>query len=336
MRDSLTLVTGANGFIGSALCTAMLTRGLRVRRLVRWPVAPDPQVETFILREPEDSHVLAAAVAGVDTVIHLAGHAHQGGGNSVSTGRLYQRANVDLTRQLAQAAFAGGVRNFVFTSSVKVAGESSEHPLSEEEQPRPTSLYGMTKYEAERALNAAASAAGGKAVILRLPMVYGPRGRGNFPKLVRAVRRGLPLPLGAVTNRRSMLYIGNLVDALLVAAEYDAGGVKTFYVKDDEDISTPDLVRKVARLLGVRPLLVPIPRMALRLAGRIGDGVGRIAPVLPASDTIRRLTDSLFVSSSAFRSATGWAPKFSLDEGLAATVEFIRRTAPQKDGRGGR
>lgn len=309
------LVTGANGFAGQALCAQLRQQGVQVRRAVR-QIAPgegrfDDDAVVGAIGPDTQWH---AALDGVEVVVHLAARAHVmhvAVGDSIED---YRRVNVQGTRRLALEAASAGVRRIVFLSSVKVNGETTGVPFSEQDMPHPMDAYGISKWEAEQVLKQIAQEKSFEWVILRPPLVYGPGVRANFLRLMRAVDRGMPLPLGALENRRSLLYLGNLIDAIMVSLSHPRAANQVFLLSDGEDISTPDLVRRLAAVLHVRPRLLSTPPSLLRLAGWV---TGRMA-------STERLTRSLQVDSSRIREVLGWTPPFSLDQGLEKTVDWYR------------
>jgi nucleoside-diphosphate-sugar epimerase len=229
----------------------------------------------------------------------------------------YRRSNVEGTRSLAAAARRAGVRRLLFLSSAKVHGERSAWPFTEVEVPHPEDAYAVSKLEAEEALKQ--TLAGGRTqwTILRPPLVYGPEVRANFLRLLRAVARGVPLPLAAIDNRRSLLYVGNLVDAIRTCLEHEDAGGRMWLVSDGEDLSSPELVRRLARALNRPARLVPVPVWLLRLAGGLS---GKTAAV-------NRLVDSLQLDAAAIRADLRWTPPYSVDQGLLETARWFR--APQ-------
>jgi len=229
-------------------------------------------------------HELGVSVEGCDAVVHLANIAH----TSANPAEL-QRVNVEGTIAHAKAALAAGARRFVYLSSIKAA--------------QPDDTYGHAKAVAEQAL---LQMEGLNAAILRPPLVYGPRVKANFLALLRAVDRGWPLPLASVRNRRSLIYVGNLVDAILCCLDVPVLK-KSFAVSDGASVSTPELCRAIARALGRPARLFPFPPALLELAG---------------GERARRLTRSLEVDDSAIRSELGWRPPYSFEEGLRATAEW--------------
>ena len=306
------LVTGASGFVGTALCRELLARGHAVRAAVRRVIpqgALPPglhQIHTPDIAADFDRRALAD---GVDAVVHLAAIAHRT--NPIEAEML--RVNCDSAVRLAEAA-AGLVRRFIFMSSVKVHGEDSGgRTYGEEDTLAPEDSYGRSKLQAERALTETAARNGMELAIIRPPLVYGPGVKANFLRLLGWIYSGVPLPLASVRNRRSLIYVGNLVDAIARCAEHPAAR-GPFLVSDEESVSTPELVSRIARALGRPARLVPTPPVLLRVAGMI---LGR-------RDEIRRLTGSLVVDSSRARRLLDWRPPYALDAGLAETARWFR------------
>jgi len=312
LSASRILVTGATGFVGSALVRRLLADGRQVRAAIRRSsVAPPAEVETVTVNDIGPDTDWRAALAGVGAVVHLAARAHVLSDVSADAHALYRAVNTLGALRLAEAAAGASVRRFVFLSSVRVHGEHSVGAAFNESSTLvATDPYGRSKAEAERRLVALAGAGRLDPVILRPPLVYGPGARGNFARLVQLVARGLPLPLGAVRNRRSLIYVGNLVDAITRALDHPAAAGETFMVSDGEDVSTPELVRRIARAFEKPARLLPVPIALLRFGGAL---IGR-------SDDVGRLVDDLVVDSSRIRRALGWAPPFGLDEGLRESV----------------
>ena len=297
-------VTGANGFIGRAFCVHASAGGRAIRRFVRAHDAePNGAVAIDLARASVDD--LAHRLEAVSTVIHLAGRAHVMRETASDAEAAYRVANVDATERLARAAIAAGVRRFVFASSVKVNGERTKpgRPFRPDDPSSPQDAYARSKLAAEVALHDIARGTPMESVVLRLPLVHGPGARGNFRRLVDAVRARRMLPLGAIDNRRSLLGLANLVDALDAAVDAPAlHGVH--FVADAESVSTPGLVRAIARALDVEPRIVRVPVPLLQLAGFV---TGR-------SDAVARLVNSLEADASSLVAATRWRPRaFALD-----------------------
>jgi len=302
------LVTGATGFIGRGVCRELLARGHTVRAAVRTPL-PSRSTEAQQIVVPD----IAAAfdrktlVQGVDAVVHLAAIAHR----NASDTELH-RVNVAAPVRLAEAAI-GTVRRFVFLSSTKVHGEDSGAGVySEADALRPEDAYGRAKRDAELALAEVAARGKMELVMIRPPLVYGPGVGGNFLRLLRWVHSGLPLPLASVFNRRSLIFLDNLVDAISRCLEHpDAHG--PFLFSDAESVSTPELAARIARALDRPSKLFPAPAALLRVAGAVS---GR-------GEEIRRLTRSLVIDSSKAARVLDWRPRRTLDEGLRETADWF-------------
>lgn len=308
------LVTGASGFVGAALCRELLARGHDVRAAVRrmTPSEALSGVQQVIVADLAMDFDRRTLLEGVDVVVHLAAIAHR----AAPEGEI-RRANVDATARLAEAA-GGLVRRFVFMSSVKVHGEDSGDGVYTEMGPkRPEDDYGRSKLEAERFLADLSGRTGMELVLIRPPLVYGPGVKANFLRLLRWIDSGLPLPFAAVRNRRSLIYLGNLIDAIARCVEHSRA-LGPFLVSDDEVVSTPELVTHAARALGRPARLVRVPLGALRLAGAISGRGGEI----------RRLTGNLVIDASRARRLLEWRPPYTLDEGLAETVRWFRSARP--------
>jgi nucleoside-diphosphate-sugar epimerase len=255
-----------------------------------------------------------AALRDVNAVVHLAARVHTLRETATDPLAEYRRVNLDGTRRLAAAAASQRVTRLVFVSSSKVNGETSARPFTESDPPRPEDPYARSKWEAEQALAQIGNETGLEYAILRPPLVYGPGVGANFARLMQWVARGVPLPLGAIDNRRSLVYVGNLVDAIRVCLAHPAAVGRTFLVSDGEDVSTPELVRGIARALGVAPRLLPVPVSLLRLAA---STIGR-------RHEIERLAGSLQVDSSAIRRELSWSPPATMRDGLAETARWFR------------
>ena len=308
------VITGASGFIGQALCDALEAQGHRVRRVTR--KSPDlAQSPAFTIGNIGPDTNWRAAVAGCDAVVHLAAHVHVLRGQVGDAADAFHRVNVEGSENLARLAARAGVRRFVFLSSVKVNGEASaERALVETDPVMPMDEYGLSKAEAEKRLRIISTETGMEVVVVRPPLVYGPGVKANFLSLLRAVDLGVPLPLSSISNLRSLVYVGNLVHALGACLVHPAAVNRTFFVSDDHDVSTPQLIREIAAALGKKPRLFLFPPALLRGAGVL---TGR-------TEQIARLTGSLQVDISSIKAALGWQPPFSLQQGLAQTVAWYR------------
>lgn len=311
-------VTGAGGFLGRALVPALLDAGYAVRALVRTvPPEASPQVTwvaTGDLAQAADAG-LRDALAGCDALVHLAAQAHRPVDDTPAARAALQALNVDAAARLARAAAAAGVRHMVFASSVKVHGERSRpgQPLREDHPLAPADAYGASKVAAEAALARVARDTGLRVTALRLPLVYGPGAKANFAALIRAVRRGAPLPVASIHNRRSLLAAGNFSAAVraVLASDGDGARLTPYLLADATAVSTPDLVRMLAAALGVTPRIVALPMPLLRAATHV-PGIG---------ERVSRLVDSLEVDATAFRTRFAWTPPVTLAAGLAAAVQ---------------
>ncbi len=306
------LVTGATGFVGTALCAKLAASGVEVVPAVR---SKSGLLHEVVIGNLDASTDWQPALTGCDAVIHLAARVHVMNDAAQNPLAQYRSTNTEATLNLARQAAQAGVKRFVFISTIKVNGEGRDAPYRETDVPAPEDAYAITKWEAEQGLQRIAAETGLEVVILRPPLVYGPGVKANFLRLLRTVARGWPLPLGAIRNRRSLLYLGNFVDAIRVCVEHPAAAGQTFLLDDGEPVSTPELIRALARAMGRPPRLLAVPVGVLELAGAL---LGKRAAVA-------RLAGSLFVDGSAIRSRLNWMPPYSLPQGLAVTVADWRR-----------
>jgi nucleoside-diphosphate-sugar epimerase len=273
------LVTGASGFVGSALVPALAARGHEVHALRRGEDPPQ----------------------GFEAIVHLANIAHR----SAPSDEL-EKVNVQGSRSLAEHSAARGVRRFVYLSSIKASGErNGARALDGSEAPAPEGAYGRTKLAAERALAEVGRASGIEIVLLRPPLVYGPGVKANFRALVRAIARGWPLPFASVRNARSLVYVGNLVDAIARCVEVPRAAGRTYLVSDGAPRSTPELCRAIGAAVGRPARLVPFPAALLALA-----------------PPLRPLVRDLVLDDARMREELGWKPPFSFEQGLRATAEW--------------
>lgn len=316
----LILVTGANGFVGDSICIALRAHGKNIRRAVRTSSACVDFIgdESIVIGDINRHTEWNLALRKVTTVIHLAARAHMINEPGSDFLTRYREVNVEGTKRLAEMAAKAGVKRFVFLSSAKVNGErTSTHPFTENDVPQPEDAYGNSKWVAEQSLLEVARATGIEAVILRPPLVYGAGVKGNFLRLLQLVARGVPLPLASVSNRRSLLYIENLVDAIVSCINLPASASRTYLVSDGEDVSTPELIRSLATALDVRARLFPCPLALLELGSVVFGKTGEVS----------KLTDSLQVDSNRIRRELGWQPRFSLAQGLKVTAHWYRQAA---------
>lgn len=313
------LVTGVTGFVGRPLSEKLLLNNFDVLGSVR-VATPMPNLPAGVQVAPIESigpdTDWLYALTGIDTVIHLAARVHVMDETSGDPLTAYRQVNVAGTERLARQAVAHGVRRLVFLSSVKVHGEETALPYSEEMALAPLDPYGVSKLEAEEVLKKIAAETGLELVILRPPLVYGPGVKANFLNLLKIVDRGIPLPLARVNNGRSLIYLENLIDAIITCANHPQAAGQTFLVSDGEDVSTPMLVRRVAIALDCQARLLPFPLSLIRLAGKL---TGK-------SMAVDRLLGSLIIDSGKLRQVLGWKPPFTMQEGLRETAEWYKRT----------
>jgi nucleoside-diphosphate-sugar epimerase len=327
------LVTGASGFIGNFLLVALRDAGREVRAASRSRVEQQG-IDCVLAPELGPDADWSRALNGVDAVIHLAGRAHVPSKNAdAETEKIYFCINTEGTRALAKQAAAAGVKHFVFLSSCHAVAAESREILSAETTPRPVSAYGRSKLEAERAAREALSNTACAWTILRPPLVYGRGNKSNFDLLLKLVKSGIPLPLASVRNQRSFIYVENVVDVILACLCNSKAFGKTYLPSDGEDVSTPELIRKITEAnqsfqflefsgsvsdkntrhssLATRhsARLFPFPESILKALGR-----------LPGLGALRKLTSSLYVDSKPLREDLGWSPRFTIEQGLVKTL----------------
>lgn len=310
MERRTILVTGASGFVGSALCSRLATMdGFAARAAVRGTgrgcMAGVQAVTVSDLAATTD---WALALAGVDVVVHAAARVHVMKETAADSLAEFRQVNVEGTLNLARQAAAAGVRRFIFISSVKVNGEASApgQPLCADDAPAPQDAYGLSKHEAEQGLRQLAAATGMEVVVIRPVLVYGPGVKANFHSMMRWVQRGVPLPFGAVDNRRSLVSLANLVDLIITCIDHPGAANQTFMASDGEDVSLTHLLLALGRALGKPARLVPVPSGLLR----------RAAQLLGRRDLAQRLLGSLQVDIEKNRQLLGWQPPFTLEQGL--------------------
>ena len=313
------LVTGATGVVGRALCPVLTAAGHSVRAVVRGGGQALPGVaEKTIVADIGPDTDWRAALDGIDAVAHLAARVHVMNETPSEGIMAHRRINAEGTRRLAEAAAEIGVRRLLFVSSIKVYGDTpGASPLTESTPPRPDDPYGDSKWAGEQALAQIGARHGLQTVVLRPPLVYGPGVGGNMLSLLKLCRSGLPLPLGAADNRRSLIALGNLTDAIRTTLVHPAAAGQTYVVRDGADLSVAGLVRRLRSLMDLPARLIPAPPGLLRATL---TAVGR-------SDMAARLLDSLVLDDAKIRHDLGWIPPLSVERGLAETVAWFLAAA---------
>lgn len=304
------LVTGVNGWLASAFAQHCCTLGYDVRGTSRVGGANIVQIPNI-----DGGTDWAEALIGCDVVVHLAARVHAMHDHEADSLAIYREVNTAGAINLARQAAAHQVKRFVFVSSVKVNGERTigANAFRETDLPKPLDPYGLSKLEAEAGLFAIAAETSMEVVVIRPPLVYGPGVKGNFSVMMQWVKRGLPLPLSAIDNARSMVALENLVDFMTLCADYKRSSKaanELFLVCDDEPVSTPDVLKKIALVLDRRLHLLPVPVRVLQLVGRLTGQTSKLD----------RLIESLIVDSSKAREVLGWKPVISMDKQLEKMV----------------
>jgi nucleoside-diphosphate-sugar epimerase len=310
----IVLVTGASGFVGRAVLEAAKRRSIKVRPVFRSLASANGLQDVVIISGLDGLNDWSQALQGVDVVIHAAARVHVMRDEDPDPLAEYRRVNVKGTLDLALQAAAAGVRRFIFISSIKVNGEASlpGSPFTPEDAPAPQDAYGLSKFEAEVELCRISQETGMEVTIIRPPLIYGPGVKGNFSSLINLVRRGLPMPLGGLTqNRRSLVGLGNLVDLILVCVEHPKAANQTFLISDGEDLSTTELLRRIGRALNRPARLFWLP------SGLIAF----IAALLGKKNISQRLLGSLQVDICKTCELLDWKPPMTVDEGLRNAVE---------------
>lgn len=309
-------VTGANGFVGRALCAEAVKRGMVVRGITRSPCILPPGVENVVVGNVDGDTQWAQALKGCDVVVHLAARVHIMHDKSRDPLAEFRRVNTQGTIRLAQCAVEAGVRRLINVSSIGVNGPSTRDNLefTDQDVPDPHNPYSLSKWEAEQALQRIALQGQIEVVTVRPPLIYGPGVGGNFLRLLGAVYRGIPLPLGMTRNFRDLLYVGNLADFLIVCVSHPAAAGNTYLVSDGTPVSTHTLLRGLARALGVTARLFPVPPFLLQTLGNLTGYTAEF----------ERLLSSLRVDSGKVCRELGWHPPFTLRDGLQATADWYR------------
>ena len=313
------LVTGTTGFVGAALVSRLVDSGrFGVRTALRRESGELlVGVEQIVVGDLTPNTDWQQALVGVDAVVHLAARVHVMNDTASDPLSAFRQVNVAGTERLARIAATKGVKRFVYISSVKVNGESCEKPFTEQSIPAPEDPYGVSKWETEQILHRVAEETGLEVVILRPPLVYGPGVKANFLSLFKIVDRGIPLPLAGINNQRSLIYLENLVDAIIKCIEHPNAANQTFLLSDGQDVSTPELIRMIASAMGKKPRLAPCPPVVLKFLGKL---TGK-------SLEVKRLIGSLQIDNSKIKKVLNWQRPFTMEEGIAETVKwYLKRS----------
>jgi nucleoside-diphosphate-sugar epimerase len=302
------LVTGANGFVAKLLITNLLKSQYKVVGTVRSQSTINSDIELFTVDDINATTSWLEALVTVSVVVHLAARVHVMNERATDPLAAFRKVNVDGTLNLARQAVKAGVKRFIFVSSIKVNGELTQisKPFTASDIPSPQDAYGISKCEAEQGLLKLASETGLEVVIIRPPLIYGGGVKANFASMMRAVKSGIPLPLGAINNRRSFVYVGNLISLILKCIDHSSAANQVFLVSDGHDLSTTELLKTCAQSLGVRPRLLPVPQRLLEITAKI----------LGKENLAQRLCGNLQVDITKTRQLLDWEPPFTVEDGL--------------------
>ncbi len=308
------LLTGASGFVGSALLDKIHLSGKNIRPVVR-NISQLPNKKNLCWKEIgaiDSCTNWLDSLNNIEVIIHAAARVHVMNDSSLDPLSEFRHVNVVGTRNLALQAVEAGVKRFVYLSSIKVNGEltQSNSCFTSEDSVNPQDPYGISKWEAEQALIQIASDTGLEVVIIRPPLVYGPNAKGNFASMVKWLRRGVPLPFGSIDNRRSLVGLDNLCDLILRCVDHPAAAGQTFMVSDDEDLSTTELLKRTAFAMGIKSRLINVPQPLLQFS----------ADIFGRGDFAQRLFGSLQVDIAKTKDILSWKPPLSVDEGLKRAV----------------
>lgn len=305
------LVTGANGFVGKALCAELLQQGFVITVATR-SLNNQVSIEQIVIRSIDAKTDWASALKDIDVVIHLAARVHVMNDNVPDALTQFRKVNVGGTLNLATQAAKAGIKRFIYISSIKVNGEFTEvdKPFTEQDTANPQDAYAISKYEAEQGFLLVAQQTGMDVVIIRPPLIYGPGVKANFANMLKAVKRGFPLPLGAINNKRSFVYVGNLVSLIVCCIVHPSASNQVFLVSDNHDLSTTELLQLCAKAIGVKSRLLPIPQNLIK----------RFAALLGKQSVAQRLCGDLQVDISKAYNLLGWKPPVTVTDGIKACV----------------
>ncbi|WP_437880303.1 UDP-glucose 4-epimerase family protein [Pseudomonas sp. LRF_L74] len=310
------LVTGGTGFLGATLLARVNRQNVPVVAAVRQGSMLLGGIQHFLIGNLDASLDWEGALQNIDVVVHCAARVHVMNDNSADPLAEFRKVNVGGTLNLARQAAAAGVRRFIFISSIKVNGEGTRigRPYHADDLPAPQDPYGISKMEAEEGLRALAAESGMEVVIIRPVLVYGPGVKANFRSMMSWLSKGIPLPLGGIDNKRSLVALDNLVDLIVTCIDHPAAANQTFLVSDGEDLSTSEMLRRMGGALDRPARLLPVPAWLLRSA----------AALLGKRAVAQRLCGSLQVDISKTRTLLDWTPPVSVDAAMRKTAEVFK------------
>ncbi len=313
------LLTGATGFVGSAVLNKLIELKHQLVIAVREKSLSNSETQRIVVKSIDSETDWGESLRECEVVIHLAARAHIMDDSSEDPLFEFRSVNRFGTLNLARQAAQAGVKRFIFISSIKVSGEHTffNSPFKPDDSYIPTDPYGLSKYEAEVGLRKIAQETGMEVVVIRPPLVYGPGVKGNFVSMMKWLNKGVPLPLGAINNKRSLVSLDNLVDLIVTCIDHPNAANETFLVSDDNDISTTTLLTKLTVPLGAPKRLLPIPGAWLMFAAKL----------LGKQDVAQRLLGSLQVDISKTKARLDWVPPFTVDESLKKTALFFKKEA---------
>jgi UDP-glucose 4-epimerase len=305
------LITGANGFVGKVLCQTLIKTAHQLTTLSR-STATSNTKNHLVLTSFDCNTDFSQALKEIDIVIHLAGRAHVLNDKSANPYQAYAEINIEATKNLALQAANSGVKRFVFISSAKVNGEATNTvPFNELNTPSPEDDYGKTKYEAEKELRLIAANSHMEVVIIRPPLIYGKGVKANFKNLIKLCQSRLPLPFGAIHNKRSMVYVENLVDFMITCISHPKAANETFLISDDKDVSTTELIQTIRLSQGIPALLIPIPR----------QWIVCLLNLLGKKSLATRLCGNLQVDISKAKTLLNWKPPYTFKQAIQKTLD---------------
>ena len=310
-------ITGSGGFIGKHLISYLKSKKIKFIKIGRIKDEVD-----FVINDLSKETDWVSALKGVKVLFHLAGRAHNFNEDYINSVFSYERTNVDGTKKLIKDACKAGVKRIIFLSTIKVNGEKTFAglPFTINSKENPQNPYAISKLRAEKALIKAGIKKNIEITIIRIPLVYGPRVKANFSKLINLVRQKIPLPFGSIKNKRSLIYVENLVDFMYLCSKRKNAINTIFLLSDPCPLSTSDLIRTIAKYMNIKPLLIPFPKILLKI---VAFALGKI-------DLMNKLTDSLEIDPSYSYKALKWEPPFSDDIALEKTVKWFLKNTNQR------